>query len=1146
MKWDPSHLLTNYIFYPKAKMRGVHSPVQLIRNLLFVALVLGIRTLDVFASNIPCENTLDCINTFKTNGSTECKDGFCTNPFRKGCLYSKAHSYSTIQDESFTDDSSIKTSKVDTFGRRQLKNLDQDQLLSSIRTCNSDDGPLNSLLVDHHGYSDIRLCRKSSFDYEEVVIAPGNWESTILISWIYQIVLSEILHVPVTLEFGHDVDSNVPSAMEAGSFYDEFDRFVYASSAYPFQFLEEATKVDGKCSATDEFCAHVLPEVWSGADSQIQEHIEAGNILFDEKNGLFGGMGFYVPLLTVERDWTLTTHHGLKDRLKLADRFKTPTTFGEYCEAISSSNCTDDVFAERAPIDEEEKSKFFIENVYSGFFRTTFDNNCSVNKNCVGHFVNAPCSWTTFADSQFYWNNITLASAGPLEPNNGYSYGDMIQIIMAANATKSDIIFWWWQPDILPQEFENTDMEFVRVTLPRSTEECIEYRASGALDKCSTDIWERRGDPIGACDYKIGGLKKIMSKGLQLSTYSTNEVERSPALEVLKNVELPELALDEIFQKWFALGIDRMGYDGREAVCDWVFEHAEYFNRFIPHSYPREVSDRKFTVLFRFAIAFGVIAFVVLLATAGLTWYWRKEQVMRYAQVDVLCWYVLGRTVVNIAAISNVAGKNEISCVLQDWGVMLGITMELVPLLTKVSAINNITTASMHFQRVNVNTRRLKITLVAVLSGVLLYLIIWTVVDRPTRIPFYDDIHAEDFNDAKNAQIGVIEAIFVKRDCACESESQIWKLLRFAWEFGLLLSATVLAVQSRDVISELNESKYIIFVIYGHFLFLIIRLVLYVAFLSNSLVPGIFKGVTSIVLSVDSICAICIYFIPKFWAILLKMPPQSAAHSPSNPESNNYIPTKRGSYTSKRGSCTSHLPREGNKGPLTPMRSSMRSSMESSGGRRFSKNKIDRMRSSISSAGRNNSHGKNNRVTRMSSSSFLDRRREAHQAKSRQRNIAGLNLDPEIYGKGLIRTSVRRLSVVFKKSSNSKDGGSSSRSRVTKRDSNREKSVCTNDDLEDIKKEESTNGMKPQESAGSNSSNEKQSSSSGNDQEEEQSPNSSPRRKIEIVSYARQASIMSSFGDDLESVMEIPQEKALDLDISNDCKPSATSTDVDV
>ncbi|GFH47769.1 hypothetical protein CTEN210_04244 [Chaetoceros tenuissimus] len=1116
----------------------INSSTPLIRNLLFTALTIGVVfPHDIFASNIPCENTLDCINTFKTSGSTECKDGFCTNPFRKGCLYSKAHSSNTIQDESFTDDSSTKNS-FDTFGRRQLKNLNQDQLLSSIRTCNSDDGQLN--VLDHHGYSDIRLCRKSSFDYEEVVIAPGNWESTVLIAWIYQIILSEILHVPVTLEFGHDVDSNIQPAKEAGSFYDEFDRFVYASSAYPFEYLQEATRVDGKCSATDEFCAHVLPEVWSGADAQIQEHIQAGNILYDEKNGFFGGIGFYVPLLTVERDWTLATHHGLKDRLKLADRFKTPTTFGEYCEDISSSNCTSDLFAKRPPIDEEEKSKYFIENVYSGFFRTTFDNDCSVNENCVGHFVNAPCSWTTFADSQFYWNNITLASAGPLEPNNGYSYGDMIQIIMAANATKSDIIFWWWQPDILPQEFENTDMEFVRVTLPRSTEECVEYRASGALDKCSTDVWERRGDPIGACDYKIGGLKKIMSKGLQLSTYSTNEVERSPALEVLKNVELPELALDEIFQKWFALGIDRMGYDGREAVCDWVYEHAEYFNRFIPHSYPREVSDREFTVLFRFALAFGVIAFVVLLATAGLTWYWRKEQVMRYAQVDVLCWYVLGRTVVNVAAISNVVEKNEVSCVLQDWGVMLGITMELVPLLTKVSAINKITTASMHFQRVNVNTRRLKITLVAVLSGVLLYLIIWTVVDRPTPIPFYnhDDVHSTDFNDDKNAQIGIIQAIFVKRDCACESKSQIWKLLRFAWEFGLLLSATVLAVQSRDVISELNESKYLIFVIYGHFLFLIMRLVLYVTFLSNSLVPGIFQGVTSIVLSVDSICAICIYFIPKFWAILLKMPPQSATHPPSNPESNNNIPTKRGSYTS-------HSPRVGNKGPLTPMRSSMRSSMESSGGKQFSKNKIDRMRSSMSSAGRNNSHGKTNRAKRMSSSSFLDRRREAHQAKSRQRNISGLNLDPEIYGKGLIRTSVRRLSVVFKKSTNSKDSGSSSRSRATKGDSNRERAVCINDGLEDIKKEESINGMKQQESAGSNSTNEKQSSSSSSGNDQKESSNSIPSRKIDIVSYASQASIMSSFGDDLESVMEIPQEKGVDLDISNDCKPSATLTDVD-
>jgi len=531
-------------------------------------------------SAISCQTTADCHNAQRSSGSSICKDGFCTNPFHGGCL-------------------EVMMNQQHANGADTLPFLQHSH--TQLRVCNSNDDPLGNRLSKN------KLCREPSFQYEEVRIAPGDWESAVLISWIYQIILSEVLHVPTVLEFGLEGPSEFQTS-QAGSFYDEFNRFEYSSIAYPFEYLKEASKLEGDCIAAEKPCAHIMPEVWSGASKQLGEALgkhkdtsnlhfssnvytilkvltfycaETGCVLPNENNGLVGGLGFYLPLFTVERDWTLTSYHGLQDREKLADRFKTPTTFADYCVHVSKDNCTSsDDYVERPP-SEDEKENYFVEEIYKGYFRTTPANNCTENPNtCTGHFVNPPCSWSTYAEAQFHWNDIPLASAGPLEPNNGYSYGHMTEIIKAANATKSDVFFWWWTPDQMLQEFESSPSEFYRVSLSRPTEDCIDYRST-SMDKCSPDRADRIGKAIGACDYQVGALKKVISTGLKISTYKSQYVERSPALDFLSRIKVPELAIDEIFRKWLDLGVDKMGYDGREAVCKWVYDNIEEFDRYV-------------------------------------------------------------------------------------------------------------------------------------------------------------------------------------------------------------------------------------------------------------------------------------------------------------------------------------------------------------------------------------------------------------------------------------------------------------------------------------------------------------------------------------------------------------------------------------
>ena len=242
---------------------------------------------------------------------------------------------------------------------------------------------------------------------------------------------------------------------------------------------------------------------------------------------------------------------------------------------------------------------------------------------------------------------------------------------------------------------------------------------------------------------------------------------------------------------------------------------------------------------------------------------------MKYAQVDVLAWYINGRTAATIGALVVAINVSNVSCLVKEWGIMLGITMELVPLLIKVSAINNLTAQAMRFRRAQVNPKRLKCALFSVMGIVVLYLTIWSTIDAPKKRAIYGESLLYDLS---NIQRTGNENVIVRRQFQCDSSSQFWKFVVFAWEFGLLLSATVLAVQSRDVMAELNESKYITWVIYVHFTFLITRLAMFVSRQSHGITPNTYSGSVSIVLSIDTLCAVAIYFGPKFYEIVYEQP----------------------------------------------------------------------------------------------------------------------------------------------------------------------------------------------------------------------------------------------------------------------------------
>jgi hypothetical protein len=375
--------------------------------------------------------------------------------------------------------------------------------------------------------------------------------------------------------------------------------------------------------------------------------LDLGHILPQEqRNGVSGTIAIYIPLVTAQRDPSLVSYLGLQgeaNRKKLAAAFKTPTNWTDYCSLDDSHCVAGDPVASRAPTT-EEGGKYFVDGLYDGHFRIEDSNDCTKNPDCTGHVVAPRCDWTNYIEAQMYWNNISLASKGNLSPNRGYEYSEMIQIYNAANATGSDIFIWWWSPEILVEVYEGTDYELYNVALPQTTRECLTYRRSGQINRCSENLAERLGSiPLGSCDYEQETPTKVLSRGFQTATDSKPDAIQSPAYELVKNVGLPLFPIRSMLQDWHDLRQDEGVSDAeREGVCKWMYNNVDYLLDYVPRGYPRTIEVVKYETLTSVGTVLGIITLLVVMVSFGLLIKWRKKRLIRYSQVDALYMTTIG------------------------------------------------------------------------------------------------------------------------------------------------------------------------------------------------------------------------------------------------------------------------------------------------------------------------------------------------------------------------------------------------------------------------------------------------------------------------------------------------------------------------
>lgn len=252
------------------------------------------------------------------------------------------------------------------------------------------------------------------------------------------------------------------------------------------------------------------------------------------------------------------------------------------------------------------------------------------------------------------------------------------------------------------------------------------------------------------------------------------------------------------------------------------------------------------------AISLGAIAGAGTLISIYFTYRQRSRRAFQFAQVEFVFLLLMGMLLCSAAAILTAVRPTDVICITSTWMINLGYTLELVPLVVKIAAINRLMQAARRMKRIKLN-RVFLLGVVAALFGlVCMYLIIWTALDPPSKQGYYE------LSDEKAANGEVI----VAASYSCQSKSLVWTSIAVGSQALLLLCASTLAFLTRKMRQDVNEANTISFLIYWNFVCVLLRVILLL--LRESVDVAVLNRRLSMILSADSLATILIYFLPKF------------------------------------------------------------------------------------------------------------------------------------------------------------------------------------------------------------------------------------------------------------------------------------------
>ncbi|CAB9521812.1 Nitrilase family, member 2 [Seminavis robusta] len=253
------------------------------------------------------------------------------------------------------------------------------------------------------------------------------------------------------------------------------------------------------------------------------------------------------------------------------------------------------------------------------------------------------------------------------------------------------------------------------------------------------------------------------------------------------------------------------------------------------------------------AIVLGGLAVSVVLVTSVLVQKNKAKKAISFAQIEFLRLLLAGSLLTSSGAILLAVPPSDVTCIATIWFVEVGYTLELVPLIVKIAALNRLMAAAAKMRRITLKREYLFGSVAMIMGFVVIFLIVWSAVEPP---------HEAVQEDTSTDDDGFTT---VTKTYYCSGYTSVWSVVVQVWNIILLLSASVLAFQTRKIKrKDFNESQTLAFLIYSHFVFICFQSGL--KFLENYASAATLNQVRSILNSCDTIVAVGVYFVPKLLA----------------------------------------------------------------------------------------------------------------------------------------------------------------------------------------------------------------------------------------------------------------------------------------
>ena len=838
-------------------------------------LLILFSVLTTVLANVACVSDSDCQTQSK---QSTCLNKFCTNPFVSGCL-------------------------SDLPSKRVCSSLDKDDLTN---------------------------CSPNEFDFPEVRIYPGNWESSMFTTWVAQIYLSEVLRVPVTIETGSK-DVNM-------DFYHPENTFGYPSTGYNWKALKFADTIDTDAcpqsmlsttkdvatattgttattataarrttepTTTNEYvpCAHSQLEVWpAGNTKNLNDVISQG---WGEIAGSIGGYGkisWYTFERVIAADPSLKSFYGFTNRKKIANLFKRPISWYEYCIKFAIGTCdASDTVVKSSPVDAAAGAHYYIANIYPGYFK---GDNCVTNPTtCTGYIVGAPCDWSTYVDAQIRWSHpngtLPLVSEGTRD-DGGYTYGQMQEIYEAAGRLNENVLMWWWEPETIMERWKlDKKWKLTSIELPDYSEECNDLRPI-TTEKCSADPFIRVGKKTGSgCANPIELLTKVFSNGLRKQLNAWTNSSRSstaiqtPAHAFLQRLQVDTPFLNRVLYDWRWTGPDSYPTNlwARDVVCRHVRNISVALSQYNPPGYPKIVSDVLYPADFialQIVCYLGIAACLLLIVFVHIR---RNSPKIRASQPLFLQLILVGGVLIYISCILQLQNPtSRFICQFPYWTMSFGFGTFFVPLLLKTYRLYAVFDAARHMKRIKISTAYLMGVLCAwlfLVEGVL-SLVMSIVLNFSPAFQYVENVN-DPTKLHRHHVCRPVRSLFDRVGTPYGTANVLFGIL-CTLNLLLVLIGVVLAIRTRNISSKFSESSQLAAMMYNSLLFAGLAIV----FVVLPEVDPIFQTRTNMVLMMIGLSFnLMILFIPKFMNLGEDNSFMSGSNSPKSKSSKKQQPRSK-------------------------------------------------------------------------------------------------------------------------------------------------------------------------------------------------------------------------------------------------------------